>query len=102
MLTACCRDGVVALFAVVQALPLVAPFAHLVGQMHGQHSGSVAVCTVDIVHLAPLPFEVAGVVIREVRHAIDVNEVGGGDDALELVHPLAAPLGVDVEQVGDL
>lgn len=102
MLTACFRDRVVALFALVQALPLVASFAHLIGQMHSQHPGGVIVCSVDIVHLAPLPFEVAGVVIREVRHAIDVNEVGGGDDALEFVHPLAAPLGVDVEQVGDL
>ena len=37
MVAAFFRDGVVALFALVQTLPLVTPFTHLIGQLGRQH-----------------------------------------------------------------
>ncbi len=94
------RDRIAALLAVVQALALVVAAAELVIQLSRQHPLGVLGGTVDQIHL--LALHVAGVVFGEVRHAIDVNEVGGGDEALDLVHPLAAPLGVNIQQVRDL
>ncbi|MNI16425.1 hypothetical protein D3C73_697590 [compost metagenome] len=92
-------DVVVALFALMQAWAPGLAFAHLVGQVDCQHAGGVAGGAVDVVQASPLTQQVAGVFLGEVRHAVEVNEVGGGHKAFHLVHALAAPLGVDVEQV---
>jgi len=90
-------DLVVARFTKVQALAQVMAAAKLVIQLGRQHPLGVLVGAVDQIHR--LALEVAGIVSRQVRHAVDVHEVGGGDEPLELVHSLVAPFGVDIEQV---
>lgn len=93
------RDRIAALLAVVQALALVVAAAELVIQLGRQHPLGVLGGTVDQIH--PLALHVAGVVFGEVRHAIDVDEVRGGNEALDLVYRLATTLGVEIEQVSD-
>ena len=97
--TAFFRDRIVTLDASFPADTLPLALAHLIGQLCRQHAFAVGLSAVYVVHAPPLAEQVAGIIGAQVRHAVDMDKVGGCHRAFDLVGLLTAALGVNIQQI---